>query len=257
MGTSPHSLHGILVKVCESGAPTFREGWSVALDAEWDSGEFARRHAEVSSLLSETIEQIQALPERSRVRFSRYYSQWWSAIVQPNAGWVDPARPARALINQEMLDHLESAADLVAEVLFGTSSAPRGDNLEALSESCNSWLAILAETPDSELPAELKGQIVHQIHHLVWLISNVELFGVARVSRETSSVIGSLAQASTALAGGDAETGGKWKRALLGFVAASVVFTTGATQLQTAIEAGSGAVKGITQVVDAVTNSVE
>ncbi|MFJ3585275.1 hypothetical protein ACIPPS_24035 [Streptomyces sp. NPDC090127] len=246
-------MYEILSRVWGSGAPNFRDGWAVVLEAEWGSDEFARRHAEVAGLLSETIQQILALPEAQRVRYSRYFPQWWTAVVQPDLGWSDIGRPARVLVAQETLDHLASAADLLETAMRGSSAAPSGSNLEELAESCRSWLEILAEMPDSELGSSVRNEIVAQITHLLWLIEHAELFGVARVSREANVVVGSLTQASTMLTGVDAQSGGRWKRAFLNLVAASVVLTAGATQLQTAIEAGSGVVKEITQVVDGIT----
>ncbi|MFK0213046.1 hypothetical protein [Streptomyces sp. NPDC090298] len=157
------------------------------------------------------------------------------------------------LVTQETLDHLASAADLLQSVLGGTCSAPTGTNLDVLRESCDSWLELLAQTPDEELSPALRDEIAAQIRHLLWLIDNAALFGTARISREATSVIGSIAQASTGLTGQDLQNGGRWRRGFVAFVAASALLATGTTQLQTAIEAGSGVVKEITQVVESVT----
>ncbi|MFF1506208.1 hypothetical protein [Streptomyces sp. NPDC058326] len=250
-------MHEILSRVQASGARTFRDGWVEVLGADWGTDEFARRHAEVAALLSETIQQIFALPEAQRVRFSRYAPQWWTAVVQPDAGWSDTGRPARVLVAQETLDHLASAADVLEAVMRGTGSAPAGENLQSIAESCHSWLEILDQTSDAELPSALKSQIVAQITHLLWLIDHAELFGVARVSNETNQVLGSLTQATSLLTGVDAQVGGRWKRAFFGLLTASIVFTAGATQLQTAIEAGSSLAKEIVQVVDDVAVTAE
>ncbi|GAA3061974.1 hypothetical protein GCM10017562_29010 [Streptomyces roseofulvus] len=252
-GTSAHGLHDILVQVWQSGAQNFRSGWAKALGVEWGSSEFARRHAEVAGLLAETIQQLHALPEAQQDRYSRYFPQWWTAVVQPDLSWADAGRPARVLVTQETLDHLASAADLLQSVLGGTRSAPVGSNLDGLKESCASWLDLLAQTPDEELAPIVREEIAAQIRHLLWLIDNAELFGTARISREATSVIGSIAQASTGLTGQDLQTGGRWRRGFVAFVAASALLATGATQLQTAIEAGSGVVKEISQVVESVT----
>ncbi|MFE6058009.1 hypothetical protein [Streptomyces sp. NPDC056431] len=248
-------MHEILARVRESGAKDFRSGWAGTLGAEWGSSEFARRHAEVSGLLAETIRQVHALPEAQQHRYSRYFPQWWTAVVQPDLNWADPGRPARVLVTQETLDHLASAADLLESALGGTCSAPAGSNLEALKESCDTWLELLEQTPDEELAPSLREEIAAQIRHLLWLIDHAPLFGTARISREATTVIGSIAQASTVLSGQDPQTGGKWKRGFIAFVAASTLLATGATQLQTAIEAGSGVVKEITQVVESVSGA--
>ncbi|MFF9198569.1 hypothetical protein ACF09L_25470 [Streptomyces sp. NPDC014779] len=251
--TSAHGLHDILSGVWRSGAENFRNGWVAALEAEWGSSEFARRHAEVAGLLAETIQQLQALPEAQQARYSRYFPQWWAAVVQPDVGWTDSGRPARVLITQETLDHLASAADLLQGTLRGTTSSPAGSNLEALKESCTSWLELLEQTPDSELAPSLREEITAQIRHLLWLIENAQLFGIARISRESTTVVGALAQASTVLTGQDPETGGKWRRGFVSFIAASALLATGMTTLQTAVEAGTGMVKEIARVVDSVT----
>jgi hypothetical protein len=248
-------LHEILTRVWGSGAVNFRNGWVAALDAEWGTVEFARRHAEVASLLADTIQQIQALPNSQQARYARYFPQWWTAVVQSDLSWADNGRPARVLITQENLDHLASAADLLQSALHGTTASPVGSNLDSLKESCTSWLDLLEQTPDSELTPALRGEISAQIQHLVWLIEHAELFGFARISRESSSVIGALAQASTALTGQDPQTGGRWKRGFVSFVAASALFATGMTTLQTAIASGTGVAKEITQVVESVTAS--
>ncbi|WP_406508466.1 hypothetical protein [Streptomyces sp. NBC_00212] len=247
--TAPHYLHQVLSRVHASGAQSLREGWSGVLDAEWGSGEFARRHAEVAALLSETMQQVQALPERARLRYSRYFSDWWLAVVQPNSGWTDPGRSANGLITQDILDHLESAADQIDGALAGTSSAPRGSNLQDLKDSCTSWLEILRGAPAGDLPVTLQEGLISQILHLIWLIDNADLFGGSRISREANQVIGSLAQAAV-VNRGDVETTGRWKRALLAFIASAALFTTGATELQNAIGAGDGLVKEIGSVVD-------
>ncbi|MFI8822307.1 hypothetical protein [Streptomyces sp. NPDC053431] len=253
--TSAHGLHDILARVWGSGAENFRKGWAAALGAEWGSPEFARRHAEVAGLLAETIQQVQALPEAQQARYSRYFPQWWTAVVQPDVGWTDSGRPARVLVTQETLDHLASAADLLQGALQGTASAPAGSNLDTLKESCSSWLELLEQTPDSELAPSLREEIAAQIRHLLWLIENAQLFGIARISRESTSVIGALAQASTVLTGQDPQTGGKWRRGFVSFIAASALLATGMATVQTAIESGTGVVKEITQVVESVTSS--
>ncbi|MBD0709853.1 hypothetical protein BU197_16100 [Streptomyces sp. CBMA291] len=196
------------------------------------------------------------MPEAQRRRYSRYFPQWWSAVVQPELSWIDAGRPARRLVTQETLDHLASAADLLQSALRGTCSAPVGSNLEALKESCNDWLELLEQMPDEELVPSMREEIAAQIRHLLWLMDHAALFGTARISREATLVVGSIAQASTVVSGQDEQVAGRWKRGFITFIAASTLLATGATQLQTAIEAGSGVVKEITQVVESVSGSV-
>lgn len=245
--TSPHQLHTLLSRVRGSES-YYEQGWSQVLGAEWGTVEFAKRHSEVVNLLLSTIEQLDALPERSRDRSLRYAPSWWTAVVQPQINWTDPARPAMNLITQEMLDHLEAAADLVAGSLVGSTAAPRSTELQDIAEQCREWIGLLGDMEEAELAGPIKDRLVAQIEHLVWLIENVEIFGGARVADEASRVMGSLMQA-TATVNPSPANASRWQKAWNTFLAVCLAFSLGAPALQQSIEAGSGLVKEISGVV--------
>ncbi|MFE3900690.1 hypothetical protein ACFXPY_10065 [Streptomyces sp. NPDC059153] len=250
--TAPYHLHSILTCVRESGKGRYDEGWVKALEAEWDSVEFTKRHAEVVNLLLLTIQQLQALPERSRDRFMRYVPAWWSAIIQPKVNWADNGRPAVNVVGQDILDHLESAAEIIAGSLVGSDAVPRSGDLNEISQQCQDWIAFLQEIEASEIDGSLKDQLIAQLEHVVWLIEHVDLFGGARVAGEASRVIGSLAQVGATMSNAQPETAGRWKRGWLGLIAVCLAFNAGVPVLQESIGVGGDLVKEIASVVQDV-----
>ncbi|MFE1818391.1 hypothetical protein ACFW9S_05225 [Streptomyces anulatus] len=249
--TAAHNLHSILDRVLQLGDEIILRGWATVLDAPWDSKEFSKRHSEVVNLLLLTIQQVEALPERARARTERYIPQWWTAVMQPTLNWGDSGRPASKIIQQVSLDHLESTAELISAHLGGTDAAPSGSDLSQLSSQCQEWLDLLGAMGDDEISAGLRAQLTSQIHHLVWLIDNKDLFGGARVSQEASTVAGSLFQATNAISA-QPENSSRWKNGLLSFLAACVFFSQAAPLMQESIEAGSGLVKEIASTVEEI-----
>ncbi|WP_405004428.1 hypothetical protein OHV13_08805 [Kitasatospora purpeofusca] len=247
--TSAHQLHLILERVRESGAGNFREAWSSVLGAEYGSGEFAARHAEVCLLLADVTRQIGGLSERSRERLERYVGVWWAAVVQPEFSWGDSSRSPAGALDSSHLDHLESAADIIAATFRGSAAAPIGGGLDQLREQCAHWLGMVEDRDNFELPEALRDTLANQIRHLGWLIDNVGLVGVSRVSQEAVSVVGSVAQASHVLRSRDEQSESRWKRSMVSLVAALGLFTTGAVGAREAIEAGDGLVREIVQIV--------
>ncbi|MER5763835.1 hypothetical protein [Streptomyces sp. NPDC002082] len=250
--TAPHHLHSLLSRVQGSGKATQAEGWAFALEASWGSVEFAKRHAEVAHLMVATIEQLNALPERARERTLRYVNSWWNSLVQPQLNWTDASRPANNIIAQDMLDHLEAAADLIAGNLVGSIAAPRGVDLDGIAEQCREWLDLLRGMEGSEISGPVRDGLVSQIEHLIWLVENVELFGGARVASEASRVIGSLAQASAIMENANPETVSRWKKGWLALIAVCVAFNGGVAVVQESIDTGTSIVKEITGVVQDV-----
>ncbi|MGC9410736.1 hypothetical protein [Streptomyces sp. DZ1-3] len=211
--------------------------------------EFAKRHAEVMNLMVTTIEQLNALPERARERTLRYINAWWSSLVQPQINWGDTARPAKGIIKQDMLDHLEAAADIIAGSLVGSAAAPRGIDLDGIGEQCREWLDLLHGMEESEISGPIKDGLISQIEHLIWLVENADLFGGARVASEASRVIGSLAQASTTMENANPETINRWKKGWLALIAVCVAFNGGVAVVHESIDSGTAIVKEITGVV--------
>ena len=225
------------------------QGWEAVLGAEWGSVEFAKRHGEVVNLMVATIEQLGSLPDRPRARSFRYVDAWWHSILQPHVNWGDSARPAEGIIQRDMLDHLESAADIIAGSLAGSMAAPRGVDLQGIAEQCREWLDLLQGMEESEISGPVRDGLISQIEHLIWLIENANLFGGARVSAEASRVIGSLAQASTTMQNAHSETVSRWKKGLVAFIAVCAAFNGGASVVQESITSGTSIVKEITGVV--------
>lgn len=248
--TAPHHLHTLLAKVRDSSANCYANGWTQVLEAEWGSVEFVKRHAEVVSLLLSTIEQLNALPDRSRDRSLRYVPSWWNAVMQPQSNWTDAGRPASSIVDQDMLDHLEAAADIISGSLIESIAAPKGGDLQGIADQCREWLDLLRGMGESEISGPVRDGLISQIEHLIWLIDNVEVFGGARVSSEAGRVIGSLAQASATMENANPETVSRWKKSWLALIAVCVAFNLGAPILQESITSGTAIVKEITGVVN-------
>lgn len=247
--TAPHHLHRLLSEVKDSGEANLADGWSAALGAEWGTLEFAKRHAEVVALAVTTLEQLNALPERARERSLRYANDWWTALIQPRTNWQDRGRGADGVIEQDMLDHLEAAADIIAGNLVGSVAAPRGVDFDAIVEQCNEWLTLLRDMDASEISGPVRDGLISQIDHLVWLIENVALFGGARVSSEASRVVGSLAQASVTMENARPETAGRWKQGFFSFITVLAALSTGVVAVDQGITSGTSIVKEIAGVV--------
>ncbi|MFD4554376.1 hypothetical protein ACFWP5_08600 [Streptomyces sp. NPDC058469] len=250
--SAPHHLHSILARVRESSSVNYASGWAQALDAEWGSLEFAKRHSEVVNLLLDTVVQLNALPERARERSLRYVPSWWIAVVQPQANWTDNGRDSSSIITPDMLDHLEAAADIIAGSLVGSTAAPRSTDLQGISDQCQEWIDLLQSMDDVEISGSVRDELLSQIEHLIWLIDNVHIFGAARVSTEASRVIGSLAQASATMGNSNPDTASRWGKAWIAFIAVCVAFNVGAPIVQESIQSGTAVVKEIASVVDDV-----
>ncbi|KEF05579.1 hypothetical protein DF17_18875 [Streptomyces rimosus] len=177
-------------------------------------------------------------------------ADWWGAVMQPLHNWNDGTRAPAIMFNEDKLDHLESAADLISGHLVGSGAAPRATNLEEMSRQCNEWVDLLTAMEDSEINGPVRDALVSQIRHLIWLIENSDLFGTARVAEEASAVIGSLTQAGATLVNVEPGNASRWKKAFLGLIAACVVFNQAAPVFQGAITAGESLVKEISAVAE-------
>ncbi|MER6088590.1 hypothetical protein [Streptomyces bluensis] len=247
--TAAHHLHALLRGVRDSGMDNHAAGWSKVLDAEWGTVPFARRHSEVVTLLQMTIRQLDALPERSRLRCERYVDAWWTAVMQPAINWSDTNRPTTGIIDEDKLDHLESTAELISGNLVGSVAAPRSADLDEMARQCHEWIDLLTSMGDEEISGPLRDGLISQIRHLIWLIENVGLFGGARVAEEASTVIGSLTQTGATLVNVQPDNANRWKTAFLGLVAACMVFNQAVPIFQESITTGEAIVKEITAVV--------
>ncbi|MEU3776565.1 hypothetical protein AB0F11_25870 [Streptomyces sp. NPDC032472] len=246
--TAAHHLHTLLAQVRVANG-TIAEAWAGALDTEWGTHEFARRHSEVVSLLQMTIRQLSALPERSRIRCERHVSAWWTAVMQPVVNWMDTNRSPLSVIDEDKLDHLESTAELISGNLAGSDAAPRGGDLHEMTQRCEEWIELLTSMGDEEIEGPIRDQLISQLRHLIWLAGHAGIFGGARVAEEASTVIGSLARTGATLVNMQEGSQTGWKKALLALVAACVVFNTAAPIFQESITAGAGFAREIANVV--------
>ncbi|MEU2395583.1 hypothetical protein [Streptomyces sp. NPDC007369] len=246
--TAAHHLHEIITRVRATNG-TIAEAWASALDTEWGTHEFARRHSEVVTLLQMTIRQLGALPERSRARCERHVSAWWTAVMQPVVNWTDINRSPLGIIDDDKLDHLESAAELISGNLTGSDAAPRGGDLSEMTARCEEWIALLQSMGEDEIDGPVRAQLISQLRHLIWLVDHAGIFGGARVAEEASTVIGSLARTGATLVHMQEGSQTGWRKALLALVAACVVFNTAAPILQESITAGVGFAREIANVV--------
>ncbi|MFG2750076.1 hypothetical protein [Streptomyces xanthophaeus] len=252
--TSAHHLHEILQLVHSQPSAHATVVWQSVLNSDRGTAEFARKHAELVALLTDTVNDIQALPPQQRDRVLRYVPGWWNALVLPEHNW-NADKSSSHVINQQSLDMLATTADLIAGNYSGTAAAPSGDNLDELRTQCEGWLILLRETPGSAIRENLTEALAAQVSHLIWLIDNSDTFGGARVAAEANSVVGGLAQAGLEIPSNQPEQHGRWQKAVYGLVVALTLFTTGSEIATNAIEAGTGLVKEITQTVEAVHGS--
>lgn len=189
------ALHELLVQI-GTGATSPTTAWSTVLEADYQSLEFTRRHAEVCALYLGTLEQLDQLPERSRQRFQRYATHWWYSIVAPQHAWSTNVQ-MDSVVETNALDQLGSAADLIEARMEGSLAVAASLDLEGLRSVCEEWLQAISD--DDDLSRALKDNLLQDLHHIVWLIEQEHLFGTARVTAATSQALGSLTVAGETL----------------------------------------------------------
>lgn len=252
MANSAAQLHSLLQQVRAQNSQV-ATAWATVLGAKWDSPDFARRQAEVVRLLAETVDAIGSLGDSSTARrMGTYVPKWWYAVITPRADWLDTSKNAANIISDSDLDHLGSAADILEARLGGTAVAPQVNILERLAEQCATWETLISEAV--ELPQALRLTLLGHVQHLVWLISNVDVFGEGRVTQEAHAVFGEI---TTATAKVDARRLPKWREALAGMFTALVLIngvTDGAVEV---LEAATDTVDAVTHLVSATASAVD
>ncbi|GAA0985541.1 hypothetical protein ENKNEFLB_01405 [Nocardioides aquaticus] len=183
------ALHDLLSRAIEM-SDTVENSWGAMLAVEATSREFTRRHAEVVGLYTGTLALIESLPEAARERAARYDRKWWTAIVAPRVTWHQNTAMV-SVVDRPALDQLASFADLVEARLENSLAVPGSTDLTELRAVVDEWLVALAEEKD--LPAELRSGLIRTLTHVVWLIDNVDLFGVGRVAAAATEVVGEVA----------------------------------------------------------------
>lgn len=225
-----HALHSIMQKFHDAEEKTLRGGWISALESDGTELDLYRRHAEVVGLLRSVTNQIDGLPNTTtRERLWKNVQQWWDIVQAPDITWSSSISIA-AHTDENSLDHLGNAADILAHNYQGTNVAPVGADLTNLREQTSEWIVAIAHAYE-DLPDALRKILIKGLEHIVWLIDNAEIFGVARAVQAAESMTGRLIIASDHITTPEQSSG--WKQRLIAFGAA-IVYITGIFQGGTA-----------------------
>jgi hypothetical protein len=224
-----HALHAVMVKFRDSGADTLLNAWNVALQSEDTALDLYRRHAVVVGLLRNVTDQVDILPSPARNRLWRYVPQWWEIVLAPTVQWhATTSVAAHADLNS--LDHLGSAADILAHNLSGTSMALRSADLADLLDKVSIWRTDLRDGQFEDIPKALRLSLIQGLEHIIWLINNSNVFGAARAVQAAEEMTGKLAVATAHLK--TAEILKAWRERLVA-LGAALVFLTGSLNIGT------------------------
>lgn len=244
MTSSAASLHKVLHEVRSQGPVTISRAWATVLRSEYGGTEFCRRHGEVAALLIDTLRAIDVLPGATKVRLAAYSTAWWRAITYPTGSWLSEQHRAAAIIKDDALDQLASAAELIESRFALSAIVPSSEaTLEQLRVVCIQWTTLLDQT--LELPESLRSALKLQIAHILWLIDNQHIFGKARAVAEGQSLSGALVQASAYLSD-DASTGSQRRQG----------WSTGFKNLTIAIGAATSLLVGSAGVLEKVDENI-
>lgn len=256
--TDAHALAAILRAVNESEKNTLLQRWGEALGVHPAHGMLAKRHAEVVSLLTGTLDQIAALPEQKRQTYEPFTTAWWTAVVSPEVQWRSSF--SSQVLSAEHLSLLNGVGDVVEARMDLTASVPGAFNLDQIADQVGEWLEALGDP--TVLADPLRRSLIQGFTHVSWLIDNIGLFGAARVAKAANAVTGEVVQAIPHVRKDERRTWAarlaKWTATLAAystFITASVVaieqtdqlirvITDVATQVVDALEAGDGAQEG-------------
>lgn len=241
MSTAARNLHTLLKQVHEADGANVRVRWQSVLEAEPFSTTFGLRHAAVTSLWTETVGVIQALPaSTTRDRRLSYVESWWRAIVMPEIHWGD--NQPHQIIDQSSLDMLDTTAEYLEQLDGGTQDGPPEGALGALRVQAEDWIDRIGTTDG--LSRGLTASLVEHLNNLVWLIDNADRFGVAPVVAAAERATGGLLRAGISTLQSSA-----WAEYLGKFVAAITLVATGLTQTNMAIDQGQDIYREIESAV--------
>ena len=208
------ALHDILAQVqstSEKAGGSTWEHWESVANAGPGGADFARFHAETMELLSEVEEALGTLSQTAQERYDKYLPEWWTALVQPRSDW----QTTRGIIGPSDLDHLASLAD-VLEAKAGPVVDPQAHVI--LRRAID--LVIAEVEQDTALPANIREEILTDLRHVLWLLSEVNTFGVDHAVAAAEKTLGKIA-ARAVRTGSD-----KLKRAVI-MVAAALTLASG------------------------------
>lgn len=191
--TAGHALHDLIEGVRNSGQSNVLGGWTTVLGAEAGNVVWAQRHAEVVGLFRAVIQQLESLPngDRSQMRALKYAPSWYRAVVWQDH-WQHNSQPAHNVISASDLDQLGFAADYLAYRLPSGAAHPSDDAIARLRQEVQAWLGLLNETED--LSESVREAIAGQMRHVLWLLDNVDTFGITPVVRETQVAVGQVTE---------------------------------------------------------------
>ena len=239
-----HALHTILSTLREElSKQALQTTWAEVLDADFGSLTFARRHSEVVGLFASVAAQIEVMPDRSRERYQRHAYSWWNGVMSPVHPWNNAINPD-TLIDQNALDQLDSAAELIEVRMEGSLKVTDSDATVGLVESCREWLKAI--DGDQDIPPGLRLSLRHDLGHVIWLIENAHLFGLARVAAAGQIVVGNLATTSLVM---PPAKRGVWMERAKNFVRALVTFSA----LLQGVDVGLGLAPGAASIFGELT----
>lgn len=250
MSSAPSQLHELLRLVQETGGPA-TSAWASVFGSDYGTAGFVASHAEVMTLLSETVHLVSTLPERSRERYRRYVADWWAAAVSPQVAWSQSG----LTWDQGAIDQLAALGDLIDSRMHGTLVAPNEEvDLGRLREECRGWIKLISES--SSLERETRDALVSQFQHVVWLITNVNLFGPSRAIREAGSVAAAVHAAGDEVR--EPEQRKRWQEAAASLTLAFYALTGFTnTTLTPMLEAGATAVEQADRLADGVSRLLD
>lgn len=185
------ALHEVLERLRHS-ATRPSDAWPAVLGAEWDTLEFTRRHAEVMGLYAGTLRQVASLEDKTRAIVERYAPAWWTAVVVRDHGW-GAGIETHATVDKGALDQLALLASVVEANMRGTLAVAANPDLDDLRAACQEWVDAMLIEPDISEP--LRMNLLQDLRHILWLIDNADIFGVARVTAAAEVVVGNIAVA--------------------------------------------------------------
>lgn len=240
MTTAARHLHHILTQVHEAEGANVRVRWETVLEANLSSKPFALRHAAVTSLWTETVGVIEALPASpTRDRRLSYVESWWRAIVMPEVHWGDNQR--HQIIDQASLDMLDTTAECLEQLDGDTQIGLPEEALAALRTQAEEWIARIQ---NGGLSRGLTTSLLEHLNNLVWLIDNADRLGVAPVIAAAERTTGGLLRTGIATLQPAA-----WWQHMTKFVAAITLVAGGLTAVNNVIDHSQGIYREIEAIV--------
>lgn len=250
--TSAHALADLLRAVrAVSPQKGLGVAWAQALEAEYGTVEFDRRHTQCFALLNDTIASIDGLDERKQRRYLRYVNHWWNALVTPTGSW-QTAVAAGDVITKESLDILDGLGDVQESAFVGTSTSPASTDLGELYDACSNLIELIEDS--ASLSDTLKRRLSAQVDHVRWLIHNVNVFGYSAPLTAAESAMGTVAGASASVK--SPEERSEWKTRLMALGTAILVacgiVQTGAEALGAAMDSVTGVIESGDRLINGV-----